>query len=257
MKKILSILVLFSLITIPVMAEAASGILQWEANTETDLAGYKIYRELKSCAAFGAITATNKPLLLATVSKVTTYTDNTIPDNVIDVCYWLTAVDTSANISAFSVSAGKKFAIALSAPTPFTQVNGTFSWGMVAGATGYLLRVHESGTPYDPCSSMTFCNDVGTLTGTSKVVLLKPNTLYDVWVQAHDATGKAGLSTGMSFTSSPPDTIPPVEPKGLKVTKNTEEQVIIVASRLDCSKVLTTTIGTTTDNHKRTITCVK
>lgn len=75
----------------------ASATLTWNANTEADLAGYRIYR------GFG----TTSPTLLASVGKVTTYTDTTLPNISQDVTYNLTAFDTSGNESAHSVSVTK------------------------------------------------------------------------------------------------------------------------------------------------------
>jgi len=73
-----------------------------------------------------------------------------------------------------------------------------FSWDAAANAIKYQLRVHEDGTPYDPCTSMTFCADV---TGTTQSVILKPNTKYDWWVMGVGADGTIGPSTGSSFTT--------------------------------------------------------
>lgn len=258
MKKILLTTMVCMLCMWSDMSFAASTNLSWQANTESDLAGYSVYREDVACAAFGAVTDTHKPKTLTTLGKVTSYVDSTVPDSVKDVCYWLTAKDLTGNVSLFGVPVGKAFVVAtkLPAPTTFTYVNGVFSWSAVEGATGYLLRVHEAGTPYDPCDSMTFCNAVGTLVGTSKAVVLKPNIAYDVWVHAHDVLGTPGETKGISVTYVP-DVTPPAEVKGLQITKNTEDQIIIVASSADCTRVTTTTKGTMIGQHSRVITCVK
>jgi endoglucanase len=61
-----------------------NAILTWTANTEPDVAGYKIYRGLDGA-----------PLsLLAAVGKVTTYTDVLPSANTVAV-YSLTAFDTA------------------------------------------------------------------------------------------------------------------------------------------------------------------
>jgi fibronectin type 3 domain-containing protein len=76
----------------------ASAILTWNANTELDLASYRIYRKV------GAAPFT----LLATVPKpATTYTDSSLPLIDGDITYDLTAVDTTGNESAHSVSVTK------------------------------------------------------------------------------------------------------------------------------------------------------
>lgn len=53
-----------------------TAILTWNANSESDLAGYKIYRGLDMCVANPAMS------LVATVGKVTTYIDDKIPVSV-------------------------------------------------------------------------------------------------------------------------------------------------------------------------------
>jgi hypothetical protein len=81
------------------------------------------------------------------------------------------------------------------------DINSTivFSWSAVQGAVKYQLRVHEDGTPYDPCSGMAFCGDIQ---GTSQSIALKPGTKYDWWVAALQADGTVGPSTGSSFVTS-------------------------------------------------------
>jgi fibronectin type 3 domain-containing protein len=59
--------------------------LTWNANTEADLAGYKIYRSI----------GTGPMTLLASVGKVTTYVDDPLPNIDGDVGYAVTAVDTA------------------------------------------------------------------------------------------------------------------------------------------------------------------
>ena len=71
----------------------ASKLLTWTANTEADLAGYKIYRSV----------GTGPLSLLASVGKVTTYTDNALPTVDTTLGYALTAVDTAGNESAKGV----------------------------------------------------------------------------------------------------------------------------------------------------------
>lgn len=87
--------------------------LSWNANTETDLAGYKVYRSLKSCA----LSVDNDYAVLATLGKVVTYMDAAIPLNTMSVCYRLTAYDTSSNESKLSNTAGKAVQVAPGAPT--------------------------------------------------------------------------------------------------------------------------------------------
>jgi fibronectin type 3 domain-containing protein len=70
--------------------------LTWTANTETDLAGYKLYRGLGASA----------PTFLAAFPKTATSgSDATVPNTSQTVTYNLTAVDNAGNESAHSAVA--------------------------------------------------------------------------------------------------------------------------------------------------------
>jgi hypothetical protein len=94
MKKLLLSLVFVVLFAFSVFA--ASVEVTWNANTESDLAGYKVYTST-SAAAFAGGTAT----LVATVNAPTV---SYIHANVVDgtFFYALTAFDASGNESVFS-----------------------------------------------------------------------------------------------------------------------------------------------------------
>lgn len=68
----------------------AQATLTWNANTEADLAGYKVYRGQGTAA----------PTLLATLGKIVTYQDTTLPDVSQSVTYQLSAFDSKGNESA-------------------------------------------------------------------------------------------------------------------------------------------------------------
>ena len=76
---------------------AATVNLAWNANTEADLAGYKLYRAPGACSNPGAFAT------VGTFGKVITGSNVVTADGT--YCYKLTAVDTANNESLFSNTA--------------------------------------------------------------------------------------------------------------------------------------------------------
>jgi len=118
MKKIILVIVMC---LIPVMSYAASATLTWTPNTESDLAGYKVYRGNGVCA-IGPL----QPLLVGGVAvsiaaPINTYVDTTVPAFDGSLCYELTAFDTSKNESVHSVRVTKQ--VNLIPPIPPVGLN--------------------------------------------------------------------------------------------------------------------------------------
>lgn len=76
---------------------AATVNLAWNANTEADLAGYKLYRAPGACSNPGAFAT------VGTFGKVITGSNVVTADGT--YCYKLTATDTANNESLFSNTA--------------------------------------------------------------------------------------------------------------------------------------------------------
>ena len=72
---------------------------QWDANSENDLAGYKLYRSATSGDYTGS-TPIDIPLSILEDANSPTYTEENIPDGT---WYWVaTAYDTAGNESGYS-----------------------------------------------------------------------------------------------------------------------------------------------------------
>ena len=106
MKGIKWLLGLMMVFMLPMNAMAGSATLTWTANTESDLAGYKVYRGNGVCSVGPLL-----PLMVSgnpvSLGKVTTYTDPTVPSFDGDLCYEITAFDISNNESLHSLRVTK------------------------------------------------------------------------------------------------------------------------------------------------------
>ena len=98
-----------ALSALPVYAGSVSANLQWDANVEQDLAGYKVYRGQINCNQQGPL----QPLTdlfgtqITVAAPATKYTDNSVPAVDGDVCYEITAYDTGGLQSGHSNRATK------------------------------------------------------------------------------------------------------------------------------------------------------
>ena len=99
--KVFKTILVLGMLLFPIVSFAGSVTLTWTANTESDLAGYKVYRGNGVCSVgpLSPLMVSGNPVSLG---KVTTYTDTTVPSFDGDLCYELTAFDTSSNESLHS-----------------------------------------------------------------------------------------------------------------------------------------------------------
>ncbi len=143
-KFLISILLLsFGVILWAQNALAGSATISWNANTESDLASYKIYygtsartgTNPKTCGLCGYSTSIN-------VGKVTTYTFSNLTDGQ-TYYFSVSAIDTSANESSFSSEVSKT----LPSITYITNLNFTPSLeGVSASGKTFTIIIYQGTT---------------------------------------------------------------------------------------------------------------
>lgn len=118
--KILKSLILALLLITPLTAYADTGVLTWNANTEADLAGYKVYQSTVSGVYSTPV---------ATLGKVVTHT-LTLPQLSVDTRYFvtITAYDLSGNESLKSTEVSKLVPASVSDPIVVTLIDAQGTW---------------------------------------------------------------------------------------------------------------------------------
>lgn len=257
MNFLLSLLMILIWMVAP--ATAADVVLNWNANTESDLAGYKIYQSTIS-GQYGAP--------VATLGKVTA-TTLVLPQLTVDTTYFfaITAYDSAGNESGKSNEVSKLIAglpPALPAPgTPVLTVAAQSTELLVAwipvpdGAGGTAAVDIRLGVPTDHWGLMV---SQSCPSSPCRIAGLTPSTDYLVQAVAYRAGTPnvfGPLSAIVTVKTTAPVDLPPAPPTGLQISSATASQVVIVASAKDCTRVLTSTKGTTSAQQVRTVTCVK
>lgn len=241
-------------------ARADTGVLTWNPNTESDLAGYKVYRSTTS-GVYGAP--------LATLGKVITYNID-LPKLAVDTRYFVTvtAYDLAGNESQVKSNEVSKVVVGT---TPIVTKPGTpvltvsivsataisVTYPPVSDGAGGIAKVNVRYAPtpisWGSAPSATCTSSPCVITG------LPPGTKHDLQAVAYRPGVPnvfGSLSAIVSGTTLPADT-PPAPPSGLTLTKNTVDEIIIVAKTSDCGIVTTVTDGSTVTQQQRTIRCVR
>jgi len=233
--------------------------LGWTANSEADLAGYKLHRGTTSRVYDKTVT----------LGKVTTYAD-TLPVLTVDKTYFyaLTAYDLAGNESGKSNEVSKLVPgtpVAQKPGTPVltsisrTTTSLTVAYAPVPNGIGGIavVEIRYAKTPIQwGAATVAVCQaSPCTITG------LLPDTSYDVQAVARFGTLNVNavfsLLSAVSTIKTLPLDVPPTPPAGLTILSATASEVIIVAKATDCSQVLTSTTGSTTSMLKRTVSCIK
>jgi fibronectin type 3 domain-containing protein len=195
--------------------EGNGATLTWDANTDSDLQGYSVYRGL---LPFDLVQITNVP------SAVTSYTDSALSDDV-SYYYKIKAYDEVPNLSEFSslASAKPKDLISPGAPTGLevsvVSTGGTLDlyWNPVSDEDleeYWIYRSHD-GVNYNWIANVTGDN---TSYEDSDIT---DGITYDYKILAVDETSNpSGFSNAASGT--PQDTTAPKRPEGLIVVGSDE-----------------------------------
>ena len=207
---------LFSVAILNNNAFAGSATLNWNANTEPDLAGYRIYYGTSprtgTCPPGGY--ANN-----LSVGNTTSYAFNNLTDG--QTWYFsLSAYDTSNNESCFSAEVSKVLPATGDTTSPTVPTNLSaiaisssqinLSWTASTdnvAVTGY--RIYRGGVQIDTTTLVSYSN-----TG------LSPSTSYSYTVAAYDAAGNiSSQSTSASATTQAiVDTTPPANVSDLSAS---------------------------------------
>ncbi len=204
----------------PHSAFAGTATLTWNANTEADLSGYKIYYGTVSrtgttpCANAGYTSSIN-------VGNVLTYTFNNLTDGV-TYYFAVSAYDTSNNESACSIQQSKVIpavdvtapSVSITAPTAGSTVSGS-SVAVSANASdnvgvvgvqfkidGTNLGTEDTSSPYSITWNTTSAsNGSHTLTATARDAAGNQTTSSGVTVNVNNTTLTADFNSDAKVNS--------------------------------------------------------
>lgn len=244
------------------LADAASVTLVWNKNTESDLAGYKVYMSEES-GVYGA------PFSLIDDKNASTAIVNFADaPNARTKFFVLTAYDLSGNESPFSSQVSKLIpgiVIVIPKPSPVmltvvaTGPNSVrVTWPFVDDGTGAAAKVNVRfavgviswGSATSASCTVSPCDLTDLLTDTLygfQGVSYRPTPTGNVF----------GVVQAPLTIRTLKDTTPPPPPTGLTVTKNTIDQVIVVAKAADCRSLAVNQSGSTVTDLQMIVNCVR
>lgn len=183
-------------------AFAAEANLSWDANTESDLAGYKVYVGTSPQTYDSPIDVGNKTShILTNLDEGFTY------------YFVLTAYDTSANESGFSAEVSKDIPVTDTTPPVLSAVSENNVTETSVNITWTTNEPANSLVEYGITTAYGSTSALGTSSVNNHnrpLSNLSPGTTYQYRVLSADAAGNQATSGNFSFvTTSAPDTTPP------------------------------------------------
>ncbi|MCG3115415.1 MAG: DNRLRE domain-containing protein [Candidatus Manganitrophus sp. SA1] len=179
---------------------AGDATLTWNANTEADLAGYRVY--------FGTASRTYGPSV--NVGKATSHTLTGLANQT--YFFAVTAYDTAGKESAFSVEVSKS----ITTPDTVAPVLSSINAGSIAANSAVITwgtneptdTQVQYGTTTSYGSSTTRVTTLVTVHSQTLTGLL-PSTLYHYRVLSRDAAGNLATSLDNTFTTPAAAPAPP------------------------------------------------
>lgn len=271
MKRLISLIwvcVLSIGLSIPVFAADTATTtdvnLSWQANTESDLAGYKIYRSLVP----GEYSTT--PLVVLDKIKLS-YID-VVTRAATDVRYFYvaTAFDTAdpapVHESARSAEVSKlipalapiqKPGILVLTVVPNAIGEITVTWPDVGDGVGGKAKVnirYASSPIHWGIMTSAVCEN-----SPCKITGLPPDELVHVRGVPYRASSTGnifGTITEAISVMTLGDGVPN-PPQGITISKSDGDEVLLLASLEDCKELTTSAVGSSNESHKLSIKCIK
>ncbi len=202
-------------VIVSAIASGSTATVTWNANTESDMAGYLVYRNDQLANANGLVVGNVKPYLVSG----TTYSDSNLPDGVFT--YYLVAVDQAGNTSDPSDS--RQVTIDTRAPhavitSPATMTQ--FEQKLYIKAESPDLDVAQVQLQYKKVQDSIWTNLGAPMTSQNFAAYLDPAGLglsygdYQIMAVATDQGMKTD-PTPTSITVTYTDITPPAAPQGL------------------------------------------
>jgi chitodextrinase len=222
---------IFSFLYFSTTAFAGDATLTWDANTESDLAGYRVY--------FGTASRTYGPSI--NVGKTTSYTLTGLGNQT--YFFAVTAYDTTGTESTFSAEVSKTIttpdtvAPVLSSinASSVTDISAVITWGTNEPTDTQV----QYGTTTAYGSSTTRVTTLVTVHSQTLTGLL-PGTLYHYRVLSRDAAGNLTTSLDNTFTTAAPLPPPSSTSTTVRVSPSADTFLNIDASVNSAEPVLNT-----------------
>ena len=202
-KFIIVSLAMFALMFCTCSALAGTATVSWNANTESDLAGYKVYygtsartaSDPKTCSLCGYTSVIN-------VGNVLSYVFDNLTDGV-TYYFSVSALDTSNNESVFSTQVSKAIPPAMPVISNLvgsgtTANSTTISWDTNVLTNGQVFYGLTSGYG---SQSLLLDNTVKITSHSTTLLSLSPSTTYHFKVTSTDAGSNSVSSSDFTFTT--------------------------------------------------------